>query len=133
MRFGHSLGIFLQTHLVTLFRISSWNWPKPESFQLRSTGKALDFEGVTETETEDSSKSGLPDGTFSNKISQFWLILEGLAMEHVGTCYVHLVYFTSMWYTLWPFGIFYGHLVYFVAIWHILWSFGIFFSFWALR
>jgi hypothetical protein len=37
-----------------------------------------------------------------------------------------LVYFTSIWYNLWPFGLFYGHLVYFVAIWYILWLFGVF-------
>jgi hypothetical protein len=34
-------------------------------------------------------------------------------MEDVGTFYDRLVYFTTIWYILWPFGIFYGHLVYF--------------------
>jgi hypothetical protein len=38
-----------------------------------------------------------------------------------------LVYFTVIWYILWPFGAFCGHLVHFVAIWCILWLFGIFF------
>jgi hypothetical protein len=33
--------------------------------------------------------------------------------------YSHLVYFTAIWFILWPFGLFYGHLF-------ILWSFGIF-------
>jgi hypothetical protein len=41
-------------------------------------------------------------------------------MEDIGTFYDHLVDFATIWYILWPFGIFYGHLVY-------LWSFGIFF------
>jgi hypothetical protein len=30
-----------------------------------------------------------------------------------------LVHFITIWYILWPFGIFYGHLVYFMAIWYI--------------
>jgi hypothetical protein len=34
-------------------------------------------------------------------------------MEDVRTFYGHLVYFTSIWYTLWPLGIFYGQLGYF--------------------
>jgi hypothetical protein len=34
-------------------------------------------------------------------------------MEDVGTFYCHLVYFTAIWYILWPFGKFYGRLVYF--------------------
>jgi hypothetical protein len=31
------------------------------------------------------------------------------------------------WHILLPFGIFYGHLVYFMTIWYILWLFGIYF------
>jgi hypothetical protein len=39
-------------------------------------------------------------------------------MEDVGIFYVIFVYFTSVWYTLWPFGIFYGYLVIFsVLVW----------------
>jgi hypothetical protein len=34
-------------------------------------------------------------------------------MEDVGIFYVHLVYFTDIYYILWPFGTFYGCLVYF--------------------
>jgi hypothetical protein len=41
-------------------------------------------------------------------------------MGVVGIVYVHLVYFTPIWYIFWSFGI------YFVAIWYILWPFGIF-------
>jgi hypothetical protein len=52
-------------------------------------------------------QTGLPDGILSNQKSKFGQILEGLAMEDVGT--------------FWPFGLFYGHLVYFMTIWHILW------------
>jgi hypothetical protein len=33
-------------------------------------------------------------------------------MEDVITCYGHLVYFTAIWYTVWPFGIF-------MVIWYI--------------
>jgi hypothetical protein len=36
-------------------------------------------------------------------------------MENVGIFYVHVVYFTAIWYTLWTFGIFCGNLVYFVV------------------
>jgi hypothetical protein len=32
-------------------------------------------------------------------------------MEDIGIFYGHLVYFTAIWYTLLPFGIFYGYLV----------------------
>jgi hypothetical protein len=39
--------------------------------------------------------------------------MEGLAIEDVGTIYGPLVYFTSIWYILWSFGIFYGYLEYF--------------------
>jgi hypothetical protein len=53
--------------------------------------------------------SGLPDGIFSNQKSIFWEILEGTAMGDVGIC--HLVHFTTVWYILWPSGIFYGHLL----------------------
>jgi hypothetical protein len=44
-------------------------------------------------------------GIFSNQKSQFEYILEGLAMEGVGVFYVHLVYFTDIWYISWAFGI----------------------------
>jgi hypothetical protein len=30
-------------------------------------------------------------------------------MKDVGKFYEHFVYFTSIWYILWPFGIFWGH------------------------
>jgi hypothetical protein len=32
-------------------------------------------------------------------------------MKDVNIVFVQLVYFTAIWYILWPFGIFYGHLV----------------------
>jgi hypothetical protein len=31
-------------------------------------------------------------------------------MKDVGKFYGHFVYFTAIWYSLWPFGIFCGHL-----------------------
>jgi hypothetical protein len=34
----------------------------------------------------------------------------------VGILFVHLVYFMTIWYILWPFGIFYGDLVYLLPI-----------------
>jgi hypothetical protein len=37
-------------------------------------------------------------------------------MEDVGTFNVHLVYFTSIWYILWPFGRLYGYLVHFFLV-----------------
>jgi hypothetical protein len=40
-------------------------------------------------------------------------------MKDVGTFYDHLVYFTAIWYMLWPFGTIYGHLVHFLVIWYI--------------
>jgi hypothetical protein len=57
-------------------------------------------------------KSGLPDGLFSNQISQFWVNFRG-------SCNGKSI------------GIFYDHLIYLTAIENILWSFGIFFPpFW---
>jgi hypothetical protein len=34
-------------------------------------------------------------------------------MEDVATLYGHLVYFTAIWYSMWPFDIFYEYLVHF--------------------
>jgi hypothetical protein len=46
-------------------------------------------------------------------------------MQEVGIFYIgHLVYFTDIWYNLWPFGIIYGHLVYLLVIWYIFPRFG---------
>jgi hypothetical protein len=50
--------------------------------------------------------SGLPDGIFSNRKAHFGEILEGLAIEDVGTFFV-------IWSILRPFGVIYDHLVYF--------------------
>jgi hypothetical protein len=55
----------------------------------------------------------LPDGLFSNQKSQFWQILEVLAMEESGIFYCHLVNFPAIWYSLWNFDALCGHLVYF--------------------
>jgi hypothetical protein len=49
-------------------------------------------------------QAGLPDGVFSKQKSKFGSILEGLRMENIGIFYVHLEYFTAIWYNLWPFG-----------------------------
>jgi hypothetical protein len=54
---------------------------------------------------------------------------KGLPMKNVDILYDHLVYFTTIWYILWLFGIFYGYLVYFMVIWYILWLFGIFYGY----
>jgi hypothetical protein len=43
---------------------------------------------------------------------------------------VHLVYFGSICYILWPFGTFYGHLVYYDVIWYIMWYLVYIFPFW---
>jgi ABC-type spermidine/putrescine transport system permease subunit II len=40
-------------------------------------------------------------------------------MEDFGIFYGHLVYFTAIWYVLWPFRIVYGHLVYFSPFWYV--------------
>jgi hypothetical protein len=56
---------------------------------------------------------GLPDGRyiFRPKIA-IWVNFGGSCN---GRC----------WYILCTFGVFYGHLIYFMTIWYILWSFGI--------
>jgi hypothetical protein len=53
---------------------------------------------------------------FAYQKSKFWYIWEGLGMENV-VCFG-------------PFGIFYVHLMYFMTLEYILWSFGVFFTFW---
>jgi hypothetical protein len=78
-------------------------------------GNPLKADNVKETtKNRDGPKPGLPDGLFSNPKSQFWYILEGLAMGNLGIFYDHSVYFSAIGNILWP-------------IWYILWSFGIFF------
>jgi hypothetical protein len=42
---------------------------------------------------------------------KFGYILVGLGMDWLRTFYDHFEYFTTIWYILWPFGIFYGRLV----------------------
>jgi hypothetical protein len=57
-------------------------------------------------------RTGLPDGIFSNQKKTPWLNLEGIAMEDVATfTAIWSTYFTAIWYSLWPFGIFYEYLV----------------------
>jgi hypothetical protein len=58
-------------------------------------------------------KPGLPDGIFSYQKYQFGYILVGLLMENVGIFDVELVYFVTLWYVLWHFGIFLCNLVFF--------------------
>jgi hypothetical protein len=61
----------------------------------------------------------LPDGLFSFQKSEFGYILEGLGMENVGLFRDHLEYFTSVWYTLWLFGIVWVHLIIFSQFWYV--------------
>jgi hypothetical protein len=64
---------------------------------------------------------GLPDGIASNqKDPNLGKFSEGPAMEDVGICHVRLVYFTAVWYILWPFNIFYGCLVCFSPFWYFV-------------
>jgi hypothetical protein len=58
---------------------------------------------------------GLPDDIFANKNFQFGYVLEGLGMENVGTHILQL------------FGTFNRQLLYFMTVRYILWSFGIFY------
>jgi hypothetical protein len=60
---------------------------------------------------------GLPDGIFSNQISQLGSILEGLVMEDVGISNGYLVFLRLL-------DIFYEHLLYFLVIWYIYPRFG---------
>jgi hypothetical protein len=46
--------------------------------------------------------------------------LEGLETENVGIFSVHLGQFMTMWFILWPFGIFCCLWVYFVPFWYVL-------------
>jgi hypothetical protein len=45
----------------------------------------------------------------------------GLGMDNVGLFYDRLVYYTAIWYILWPVGIFYGHLLYYIFLfWYVV-------------
>jgi hypothetical protein len=46
--------------------------------------------------------------------------LEALAVKDVDIFNGHLVYFTAIWYILWPFDKFYAYLVYFVQCWYLV-------------
>jgi hypothetical protein len=59
----------------------------------------------------------MPDGIFSN---QFGQILERLPMKLVENFYGHSVYFTTIWYILWPFGIFCGYFGTFFPFWYVV-------------
>jgi hypothetical protein len=72
-----------------------------------------DFRRVLVGDAVATSRSGLPDGLFSNQKSKFGKILEGLAMEDVGILYGHLVHFTVFCYIVLALGIVCGNLVYF--------------------
>jgi hypothetical protein len=57
---------------------------------------------------------GLPDGMFSNRKMQIWVNFGGPCNGFVGIFYGHLVFFTTILYILWTFGMFCGNLVYFM-------------------
>jgi hypothetical protein len=81
---------------------------------------------------------GLPDGMFSNRKMQIWVNFGGPCNGFVGIFYGHLVFFTTILYILWTFGMFCGNLVYFMeglgmkkmvysmVMWNILRPFGVF-------
>jgi hypothetical protein len=52
--------------------------------------------------------------TKNPNLGKFWRFF---AMENLGVFYDHLVYFTAIGNTVWPFGIFCGHLVDFPPFW----------------
>jgi hypothetical protein len=47
--------------------------------------------------------------TKNHDLSKFWRVLQWKVLVYY--IYVQLVYFTAIWYILWPFGVFYGVLV----------------------
>jgi hypothetical protein len=59
--------------------------------------------------------------TKNPSLGKFWRVLQ---LEYIGIFYVHLVYFTAIWYILWQLGIFCGNLVYFIASSYVFSRFG---------
>jgi hypothetical protein len=55
---------------------------------------------------------------FQTKNPNVGKFLRDLQCEDIDIFYGHLVYFTAIWYILWPFGILCGPFVYFEAIWY---------------
>jgi hypothetical protein len=41
-------------------------------------------------------------------------------MEDVGLYLGHVVYFTAIWYIVWPFSVFYGYLVNVFPFWYVV-------------
>jgi hypothetical protein len=74
-RLGYILGDFFQTRLVSLHPTRGQRRPV---FSTWSTPTKKYVSGA-----------GLPDGTFSNQISKFGQIFEGLGMKKVGIFYGH--------------------------------------------
>jgi hypothetical protein len=66
--------------------------------------------------SQSESESGLPDDIFSDKKFQTWVNLGGSCNRRC-IFYDYLIYFTAIWYIVWPFGIFYGYLLYFHPFW----------------
>jgi hypothetical protein len=88
---------------------------KTENTFFVAVGVAVHSQGFFAWPEETMSRSGLPDGFFSNQkhinLGNFWWVLH----------WRMLVHFMVIWSILLPFGIFCVHLVCFVAIWYILW------------
>jgi hypothetical protein len=53
--------------------------------------------------------------TKNSNLDRFWRVLQWKIVYVMAIWYM---YFTTIWYILWPIGIFYGPLVYFMAIWY---------------
>jgi hypothetical protein len=80
---------------------------------------AVNFSAVYVPDVTTANPPGLPDGLFTNQKSKFGQILDGLRMENAGIFYGHLVYFTAIWYILWPCGNV-------MVIWYIFFRFSAF-------
>jgi hypothetical protein len=75
-------------------------------------------------------KQGCQMAYFQTKnpnLGTFWKVLQCLDWWYI---FGNLVYFTAIWYILWPFGLICGHLIYFVAIWYTIVTLWHIYPFW---
>jgi hypothetical protein len=63
---------------------------------------------------------GCQTAYFQTKKIPIWVNFGGSCNEEVGIFYFPLVYFTTIWYILWPFGKFHGYLVDFFPCWYVV-------------
>jgi hypothetical protein len=115
----------------------TWSRRTGKSFLLRTGWSAL-FPGKQVNRVFWSESSASEHGcqmvyfqTKNPNLGKFWRVLQQKMLTiwmAIWSIYGHLVYFLTILYILWPFGMFWANLVYVMVISCMLWSFGLFYE-----